>query len=418
MELPPLLPVHHNHDLASSIVVVATTQKTLAELITAFKTHPNTLAALKHPSSPASYATTIRSAIRLTPGQLFPVANTKSGLLDDVMGLLHTSKLTYNQVSALRLFYDTLTLPLTIVGTADAPKAKIRAPRSSSSPIPKFVSLSPSSPLSPVTLTTPLSVEREYMRRQFVGRLESQERYYPNLFRKQPAQPAVCLRYPATFFRYKAAPAPIRQAVEDTIRLATDNIVFHVADSPLAASPSVRAVLFSEVTKVEIVSASASTAHVFAFCRAKDNTIHQHQLMQRIHSTAAGYEPFCLPATALAKAAIKGPVGSAGFTKSLFTHLSLDHVEPFVDTLRANVTQLPGLLALTQLISQRGAPPVGTPNAHYFPGMRDLYKGLCQPDALPTAVVAQVAADIRLIKLEILSTSRNSQRGAATFSAA
>ncbi|MBH8567667.1 hypothetical protein KB206_02145 [Microvirga sp. STS02] len=397
------------------------TPKTLAELIAAFKIHSNTLSVLKSPTSPGAYASTIRGAIQLKPGELLQVAKDKETFLEDVLGLLHKPKLTSDQGSALRLFHASLTLPVTIIGV-DKSTAKTRSPRSASSTSLKAVSSSPSSLLNPVTLTQPLTIERDYMRRQFVGRLESQERYYPNLFRKQPNTPAVCLRYPATFFRYRNAPGAIRQAVDETIRFATDNIVFFINDSTSTASPSIRALPFSDITSVEIVLAKESTAHAYAICRSKTGVIGRHQLMQRLHSTAAGYEPFCLPATALAKAATKGPVGSAKFTKSLFTHLSLDHVEPFVDTLRANITQLPGLLALTELISQRGAPPVGSPNAHYFPGMRDLYKGMCQPGAMSTALVVQVAADIRFlastIKLEILLTSRNSQRGATTFSAA
>ena len=269
-------------------------------------------------------------------------------------------------------------------------------------------------------LNQPVFIEREYMRRQFIGRLESQERYYPNLFRQQLEKAPVCLRYPATFFRYVSAPRLIRQAVEETIQAATERVIFYVTELPLGSNPTVRAIPFSAVMRLQVVPALAG-AHIHAHCVSPAGHVVAYQLMQRVHGlhAAAEFEPFQISPAALATAHAKSEAGSATLAQKLFTQVSLDHVVPFTDTLRANVAKLPGLRALTALISQKGGPPLQTPNARYFAGKREIYLGFCEPGALPLDLVCQVAAEIRLlareVQLEILSTSRNSQRGSNTF---
>ncbi|GAA3969721.1 hypothetical protein GCM10022407_14530 [Hymenobacter antarcticus] len=271
-----------------------------------------------------------------------------------------------------------------------------------------------------MVLTQPVYIEREYMRRQFVGRLESQERYYANLFRQQPEHAPVCLRYPATFFRYVGAPPLIRQAVQETIQAATERVRFYITELPLGPNPTVRAVPFSAVVRLQVVPVPAG-AHVHAHCVNPGGQLVAGQLMQRVHAADAvtEFEPFQLSPATLTTAYAKSSASSATLAQKLFTHVSLDHVVPFTDTLRANVDKLPGLRALTARISQTGGPPLQAPNARYFAGQREIYQGFCKPGALPVDLVDQVAAEIRLlaeqVQLEILSTSRNSQRGSNTF---
>ena len=393
-------------------------QRTLTDLLHDFYHHLIAVGGLQ-PGSARAYAGSVKKVLQLAPGEQYAVPNTLQDFLAGVQTHCRTHHINGDQACSLRRFYQIQSLPLTMVGDMTTQNVASPSPLRTKE-LPRVTAAGDSCLVLPAVLTQPVFIEREYMRRQFIGRLESQERYYPNLFRQQPDKAPICLRYPATFFRYARAPRLIRQAVQETIQAATECVIFYVTELPLGSNPTVRAVPFSAVKRLEVVPAPAG-AHIHAHCENTMGHVVACQLMQRVHGldAAAEFEPFQVSPAAVATAYAKSEAGSTILAQKLFTQVSLDHVVPFTDTLRANVAKLPGLRALTALISQQGGPPLQAPNARYFAEKREIYLGFCEPGALPVDLVCQVAAEIRLlareVQLEILSTSRNSQRGSNTF---
>lgn len=362
-----------------------------------------------------SYASTIRTALAPMAGRTDRVlvvgnnAAANEDLIDRVAEWAPNRVLTNNPRCALRAGLSYLEPGDKIVGYAEGEAA----PRTATVQPPVWPP--PTTPVATAAMDGEdwsFRIPQKYIRKQFIGRLASQERYYPNLGEAQ-----ACVRYPALLFRLEGLPDELKAAFAECLAASQSATFFVTAAADAEAIGQVQVVRAEHVDEllVELLPDGSATVRVITSADALADLPTNGTLVQRTHRPGSEFERLLLPASVVrqVRAAAGGSVER--LQVEVFKRLSLDHAEPFADIVARELPHLDGLRTLTKLIAERAGHTLGQRNARYFTGQRPIYKQLLTDAAFTPELQRALAADLRRlnrqVRLEVLSTSSNSRRG-------